>query len=215
MALPQPFGIVPTGQPCITNPTSAHSETQYLYTLPLGQFKHIVVFLLPGITLPPNTAAAVYLAYPQSATSNPEYKFLGGIGLGKESAIFKLNSEEASPQGSQMGLGISIESAESISAQMAALAARPPVPTITTSSPNTSQALTKPQDEKARTVMLAQRIIKNAFNFLASFSGNVPVPGGMGMQGVEVVPLKAFEDWWKKFEVRVRNDPGFLEKDGD
>ena len=60
----------------------------------------------------------------------------------------------------------------------------------------------------AGTLVLAQRIIKNAFNFLASFSGNVA-------GGVEVVPLKAFEEWWKKFEARVKNDPGFLERDGD
>lgn len=38
--------------------------------------------------------------------------------------------------------------------------------------------------------------------------------GGNG-KGVEVVPLKAFEEWWRKFEGRVRNDPGFLERDGD
>jgi hypothetical protein len=67
---------------------------------------------------------------------------------------------------------------------------------------------TKPPN-KPDTLLLAQRIIKNAFNFLASFSGNVN-------GGVEVVPLKAFEEWWKKFEGRVRSDPGFLERsDGD
>jgi protein Hikeshi len=57
------------------------------------------------------------------------------------------------------------------------------------------------------TKLLAQRIIKNAFNFLASFAG--------GSGGQEVVPLKSFQDWWTKFERRVENDPGFLERDGD
>lgn len=55
------------------------------------------------------------------------------------------------------------------------------------------------------TKILAQRIIKNAFNFLASFAG--------GQGGQEVVPLKSFEEWWKKFERRVENEPGFLERD--
>jgi len=54
-------------------------------------------------------------------------------------------------------------------------------------------------------VALAQRIIRNAFNFLASFSGTAGT--------VEVVPLKAFEDWWRKFESRIRSDPGFLERE--
>lgn len=63
-------------------------------------------------------------------------------------------------------------------------------------------------NKKPDTLVLAQRIIKNAFNFLASFSGDLE-------GGIEVVPLKAFEEWWRKFEGRVRNDPGFLERDGD
>lgn len=61
------------------------------------------------------------------------------------------------------------------------------------------------QQQQPSTLMLAQRIIKNAFNFLSSFSGQAGQ--------VEVVPLRAFEDWWKKFESRVRTDPGFLERD--
>jgi len=57
------------------------------------------------------------------------------------------------------------------------------------------------------TLVLAQRIIKNAFNFLASFSGTT------GAGGVEVVPLRAFEEWWKRFEARISADPGFLERE--
>lgn len=110
--------------------------------------------------------------------------------------------------GGEITLGISLESAESVSSQMAALQSSHP----STSDPNSSQALVivgRGAEKKVDTVVLAQRIIKNAFNFLASFSGNV------GGSGVEVVPLKAFEEWWRKFEGRVRGDPGFLERDGD
>jgi len=31
--------------------------------------------------------------------------------------------------------------------------------------------------------------------------------------GDEKVPLKSFEEWWKKFERRVEADPGFLERE--
>ena len=55
------------------------------------------------------------------------------------------------------------------------------------------------------TLVLAQRIIQNAFNFLASFSGQAGE--------VEVVPLRAFEEWWRKFESRLRSDPTFLERE--
>lgn len=58
------------------------------------------------------------------------------------------------------------------------------------------------------TKVLAQRIIGNAFNFLASFAAADP-----RMQGQEVVPLRSFRDWWSKFERRIDADPGFLERD--
>ncbi|CZT46652.1 related to DUF775 domain protein [Rhynchosporium secalis] len=229
--LPQLFGVIPTGAPCITTPTSVPSQTSFVYTLPrIGKgFSHIVVFLLPGITLPPDTAAAVYISLP-SQNAEPAFKFLGGIGLGKESAVFKLSglgSGSSTPSNSTGGiaevdmdaddmssigsgngegtitLGISLEPASAVSAQIASLRS------TTTISNSQALVLSSPAARKTPdTLVLAQRIIKNAFNFLASFSGNVN-------GGVEVVPLKAFEEWWRKFEGRVRNDPGFLERDDD
>jgi hypothetical protein len=197
-------------------------------------FSHITVFLLPGITLPPNTAAAVYISLPPAALQQqqdgsqqqPNFKFLGGIGEGKESAVFKVSgllatggggggeidmdapepSVQASSTLSSLTLGISLESASSVSSQMAVLQSQ------SSKNTSTSLVLSRPPNPQGKpdTLVLAQRIIKNAFNFLASFSGNVN-------GGVEVVPLKAFEEWWRKFEGRVRSDPGFLERatDGD
>ncbi|TAQ85439.1 hypothetical protein B7494_g6225 [Chlorociboria aeruginascens] len=216
---PQLFGIVPTGHPPIIQPTSVPSQTSFIYTIsrtPARSFSHLVVFLLPGVSLPPNTAAAVYLALPSS-----QFKFLGGIGPGKESAVFKINGllgnaaagnsswevDMDAPEGisptmtSDITLGISIEAADAVAAQMAA------VPSPMSAVDHSSAMVLAPR-ATGGTLVLAQRIIKNAFNFLASFSGNVN-------GGVEVVPLKAFEEWWKKFEGKIKVDPGFLEKDGD
>lgn len=114
--------------------------------------------------------------------------------------------------GGDITLGISLEPSDSVTAQIASLHQQ-----STTTSSNQSNSSTSAlipinrrgvTGSKMDTVVLAQRIIKNAFNFLASFSGNLD-------GGVEVVPLKAFEEWWRKFEGRVRADPGFLERDGD
>ena len=108
----------------------------------------------------------------------------------------------------EVTLGISIEPAASIAAQMAELEAQK-------GGQNAEQALVLRNGKAGGnaegnmdTTQLAQRIIKNAFNFLASFSGNLA-------NGVEVVPLKAFEEWWRKFEGRIKADPGFLERQGD
>lgn len=231
------FGVIPTGNSAIIAPTSAPSPTSFTYALPSSPFSHIVVFLLPGISLPTNTAASVYIAIinPAGAATPNDYKFLGGIGPGKESAIFKINNNgnggfsngagnggevdmdmngfgTAINGGKQIILGISVESADEVSSKMAALQ------TSNNSSPtdpSTALVLTNKRSTPISTVVLAQRIIKNAFNFLASFAGNVPIPGGSGTAGVEVVPLKSFQDWWTKFENKIKNDPGFLERDVD
>ncbi|EHK46247.1 uncharacterized protein TrAtP1_005846 [Trichoderma atroviride] len=198
------FGIVPAGQPLITDPTSAPSPTSFLYALPPTKpFSHIVVFLLPNVVLPENSAAAIYLTTVRDVTaasqanSTPDFRFLGGIGPGKESAMFKIGADAS---GSGYMIGVSIESAESVGTRLQELAASKASSSSTSGSGGASSTTT---------AVLAQRIIQNAFNFLTSFSGTA------GPGGVEVVPLKAFEDWWRKFESRVRSDPSFLERQAD
>ncbi|KAK7748903.1 hypothetical protein SLS53_000928 [Cytospora paraplurivora] len=205
------FGLVPAGLPVITQPTETLSQTSLVYAVPTGPkpFSHVVIFLLPGVVLPDNTAAAIYLVTPPNRAQGqevPNSRFLGGVGPGKESAIFKLGSEGQAP-GQQVILGISIEDAGSVAQRIEALQAAKS--SSSSSGGDGSLALVpagrQQQQQQPSTLVLAQRIIKNAFNFLSSFSGQAGQ--------VEVVPLRAFEDWWKKFESRVRSDPGFLERD--
>ncbi|KAK4215671.1 DUF775 domain-containing protein [Rhypophila decipiens] len=187
------FGIVPAGQPVIVTPTETPTPTSFLFGISgLKTFSHIVVFLLPGVVLPEGTAAAIYLVTPIPGQAEPKLKFLGGIGPGKESAIFKI-SGAGSGENVPAAVGVSVEPAESVAARMRAENAGALVP------------VNNRQQQGPSTLVLAQRIIQNAFNFLASFSGTAGQ--------TEVVPLKAFEEWWRKFESRVRSDPGFLERD--
>jgi hypothetical protein len=204
-----PFGIIPTGCPVITEPASTPSPTSFLYTLPNSKpFSHVVVFLLPGVVLPQDTAAAIYLTTLREATAAassgraPSFRFLGAIGPGKESSVFKIkgssdgtgDSTDGAPGiGTDLVIGVSVEPASSVASRLAEM----PGPKL----PVSSSSSTPP-------AVLAQRIIQSAFNFLASFSGTA------GPDQVEVVPLKAFEDWWRKYESRLRTDPGFLEREG-
>ena len=203
------FSVILPGRPCLTNLVTV-SPNQFAFSFPSSpHFSHIVVFVIPGNALPPDTAAAVYIQLP----GQPGFKLLGAIGNEKQSAIFRVNlpgstaaesgevdmaidgsthSVNGSSPGGDVNLGISVESAANIQLQLASLQAEPSM----------SNALVR---RPPSTKMLAQRIIKNAFNFLASFAGG---PGGQ-----EVVPLKSFQDWWTKFERRIENDPGFLERD--
>ncbi|KAI4239004.1 MAG: hypothetical protein LQ349_000685 [Xanthoria aureola] len=231
MAQVPPFGVILPSRPVITNPVTI-SPTQYAFTIPSAPpFSHVVVFLVPGNVLPPATLAAVYIQFPGP---NPEFKLLGAIGNDKQTAIFKINNgtgsahtntgvsaaeienemtddtdgqiqsaDGATASDSSIAIGIAVESAASIEAQLASLKS-PSAMVLGTKGPS-STATASPVPTK----ILAQRIIKNAFNFLASFAGQTTVGGE------EMVPLRSFRGWWEKFERRVENDPGFLERDAD
>lgn len=215
------FGLIISGRPVNASPQQL-SETQYAFNIPpTPVFHYIVVFILPGAQLPPDTAATVYVQIPPSQ----EFKLLGGIGPGKESAIFKVSGikdgaapgtrgaieadgdmmtddPSAAPTGTSAAtgdivVGISIEPAAQVEQQLVNLKSGQQ------QQPAQNSALVRLNSNtggRASTKVLAQRIISNAFNFLASF-------------GSETVPLKAFEEWWRKFEKKVELDPSFLERE--
>lgn len=156
---------------------------------------------------------------------SPEFKLLGGIANEKPTAIFKVNNkaigiygmnndddamvdESAAPPLSNgvarnVMLGISVEPAAQVAANIAQMKAQ-----AAQSSSGLELVRRPPGNSPVSTKALAQKIIENAFNFLASFAGNGP-------GGNEVVPLKAFQDWWSKFEKRIERDPGFLERNDE
>jgi len=223
MASTPPFGLVLPSRPVLVNPTVI-SPTQYAFAFPsVPAFTHIVVFLLPGNTLPEHTLAGVYVQFPGST---PDFKLLGAIGTDKQSAILRITNNgtdtpgkaaagepsqvngmteeamsdvEGTATAGEVTVGISIEPAGTIMAQLEAPQASNPTAMVVSRAHQ--QGFNPPS-----TKLLAQRIIKNAFNFLASFAGT------SGVGGQEVVPLRSFQDWWSKFERRIENDPGFLER---
>ncbi|KAG7287800.1 hypothetical protein NEMBOFW57_007315 [Staphylotrichum longicolle] len=218
------FGLVPAGQPMLITPPRPLAH-HLLYAPPLGAGLQA---LLAHRRLPaarrhpaPATAAAIYLLTPPTspAQTEPNSRFLGGIGPGKESAIFKLSPSPSSGFGSAAGgagagaqgnvvIGVSVEPADAVAAQIAQLPSSSPSSSASSTAlvpASASSGSGQGQGQQPSTLVLAQRIIKNAFNFLSGFSGTAGQ--------VEVVPLKAFEEWWRKFEGRVRSDPGFLERD--
>jgi protein Hikeshi len=211
------FGILISGRP-VQTAAETLSPTQLAFRLPASPpFNHLAVFLLPEATLPAGSAAAVYLQAPPSAA----FALLGALSADKPSAIFRValgdraaaaaaaqRAEDAdamldvgpAPAAPASGggaapadltIGISLEPVEQVDRALAELRASRggELVHVGASAPS---ALTKK--------VLAQRIIGNAFDFLASF-------------GSDVVPLKAFEEWWKKFERKIEADPTFLERE--
>jgi hypothetical protein len=205
-----PVGVIVSGRPVLTN-ANVVSQTQFAFQIPSQpSFAHIVVFLLPGIALPDGTAAAVYAQLPGAT----QFKLLGAIANEKPSAIFKVREKAGGPAGGGLGdedvmvdegqsgamlaLGISIEPAQQVAAaleeQKAQAAAAAAAPSIT------GNEIVLRGQNTVTTKVLAQRIIKNCYDFLTSW--------GSG----DTVPLKAFQAWWTKFENKIERDPGFLER---
>ncbi|RPB19563.1 DUF775-domain-containing protein [Terfezia boudieri ATCC MYA-4762] len=233
------FGCIAAGRPVQTN-LNVLSPTQYSILLPASPaqpLNHLVVFLLPNASLPPDTAASVYI---QLSPTQP-FILLGAIGNEKPSAIFRVKGLSSAAGGDVDADDMTDESASGIGVGGGASAGSSSETTATTvtlgiaieplssvlaslsSLPSTIQFAQTPRTatpapgqlvlatSKPPTVLsLAGRIIKNAFNYLSSFAVKADIPG----QGVmDVVPLKAFQDWWVKFEKKVEFDPGFLERD--
>ncbi|KAL5118107.1 hypothetical protein ACEQ8H_003942 [Pleosporales sp. CAS-2024a] len=205
-----PIGVIISGRPVLTEALVV-SETQFAFEIAAQpSFAHIVVFLLPGISLPANTAAAVYAQLPGAV----QFKLLGAIANEKPSAIFKVADKAGGPAGGGLdnedvmvdegansnshgvlALGISIEPAEQVAAALAQQKAQ-----SMASASTTGTELVLRGRNTVTTKVLAQRIIKNCYDFLTSW--------GSG----DTVPLRAFQAWWTKFETKMERDPGFLER---
>ena len=232
MAAPPVVLVVPP-RPAITNPTTI-SPTQFAFTIPADPNpSSITLFLTPNTTLPLDILGGIYIQLPWTP-AGASFQLLGALSNEAPSATFALPEREKSssangidgtteedtmtdagpttPADQNTGtitIGISLEPAATLLPQLSTL------PSQQLSS-RSSLALTRPTPDQTSTVrnpeatkILAQKIIGNAFNFLASFSGTA------GPGGEEVVPLKSFRDWWTKFEKKVVMDPGFLEREVD
>lgn len=97
-----------------------------------------------------------------------------------------------------LALGISVEPQAQVAAALEQKKAQDAASTRTSAA--TGNELVLRGQNTVTQKVLAQRIIKNCYDFLTSW--------GSG----DTVPLKAFQAWWTKFEGKIERDPGFLER---
>ncbi|KAK9472361.1 uncharacterized protein V1510DRAFT_417300 [Dipodascopsis tothii] len=195
------FGAICAGRPVQTNVQQVDGDKYVLEIEDGARVNHIVVFLLPGAAMDPSVAATVYFQWP-----GRPFKLLGAISNNKPSAIFRVNQAPAggSADADEMiddaappvtiSLGISLEPAAAVEAQLAQLQA-----------PSTALVrAARPAPDPNSTAALAGKIMNHAFNFLSGFA----TPDGM-------ISLKAFGDWWSKFQGKLAVDPQFLDRISD
>ncbi|KAI5957167.1 hypothetical protein KGF54_000095 [Candida jiufengensis] len=206
------FGAICSGRPMIL--AEQVDQTKFVINIHnASNISYITIFILPNSQFVDiNFTALIYFQLPQQQQQQqPEFKLLGGINPAKPSAIYKVNNltNTTSTQNSDnidldmndhgpidlndsvsINIGISIEptpQAEQLIAQ--------------SKTPSTSLVPTKQPQPKSPndTAVLANKIVGNAYNYLASFIDN---------QGK--VPIKAFDNWWDKFKTKLQNNPNFL-----
>ncbi|TBU41389.1 DUF775-domain-containing protein [Dichomitus squalens] len=198
------FGCLVAGRPLQTN-LQQIDDTHAIFELPAaGSINHICVFLLGTVPFPDGYGATVHFFWPGKG-----FQLLGMLSNEKPSAIFRLRgtysaqsttahavftgaAPDTSPTSVTAVLGLSVEPLPQIAQEVAAL---PSAVARTTNSP------------AADATLMAERIVKNLFNFVTSFLG------GAGAMGPEVmIPLGMVAKWYENFLTKVRNTGvGFLE----
>lgn len=201
-------------------------ETHALFQIPAAeQVNHVCVFLLGTVPFPDGFGATVHFFWPGKGS-----QVLGMLSNDKPSAIFRLRSAFSSTSAPPSGistpsaftsatlssapgqvtaiLGLALEPLEAIAAQLASIpqAQTQNAMNITpTSTPSSSLApIVKPADPS----VLAEKIAKHLFNYIAGF-----VPAGTNVGPDSTVSMGVIARWYESFIGKVRaGGVGFLER---
>ncbi|KAF5372602.1 hypothetical protein D9758_005223 [Tetrapyrgos nigripes] len=200
------FGCLVAGRLLQTNLQQV-DETHALFELPnASTINHVCVFLIGTMPFPQGYGATVHFHWPGKG-----FQLLGMLSNDKPSAIFRLRgsytssttydafgngqtTEASLPTDITAILGLSVEPLDQIAAQIATL-------------PASVSKLN--QDPSRDTTVLAEKIVKNLFNYLAGFTG-----GGGPMSPDVPVPMGLIVKWYEGFMTKIKNSGiAFLERD--
>ncbi|KAG7095563.1 hypothetical protein E1B28_006299 [Marasmius oreades] len=200
------FGCCVAGRLFQTNLQQV-DETHALFELPdASTINHVCVFLLGTTPFPDGYGATVHFHWPGKG-----FQLLGMLSNEKPSAIFRLrgtfssstsysafDSMDTSTQDSSMSpsvtamLGISIETLQQIQPQMDALQS---VTTVAKPSPASNP------------ILLAEKIVRHLFNYVAGFSGGLP-------GSKTSVSMSVIAKWYENFTTKIKTTGiGFLERE--
>ncbi|KAI8325409.1 DUF775-domain-containing protein [Martensiomyces pterosporus] len=193
------FGCIVAGRLVQTNLRQV-DVNKYVFELPDAHaINHIVVFLLGTVPFEPGYAATVHLQWP-----NKSWQLLGMLSNDKPSSIFRLKStlspdEAANMPGTSAELGISIEPVQAVEQAIMQLHHQQQQPGggIGASAPN---------------ALFAERTLQGLFDYAMSFATRADASMGVLGSGasVQVLPVKAFEDWYNSFLRKLQRDPSLV-----
>lgn len=201
------FGYIVAGRLVQTNLQQV-DVNKYVFELPdAHNINHLVVFLLGTIPFEPGYAATVHLLWP-----NKSWQMLGVLTNDKPSSIFRLKSAISSTEAANMPstnaeLGISVEPIQEVERQYRQMRQQ-------SSSGDDSGALVPsaiaPSLQNAK--QFAEKTLQSLYDYALSYATKLDAT--MGMAGsnasVQVLPVKAFEEWYQNFLRKVQRDPSHV-----
>jgi len=199
------FGCCVAGRPLQTNMQQI-DETHALFELPsASSINHICVFLLGTIPFPEGYGATVHFYWPGKG-----FQLLGMLSNDKPSAIFRLRGtfSAQSSHDTLFSPDAMSDAPDAPAADVTAVLgiAIEPLASIATALPSTVAKQSQSGSPQADATLLAERIVKHLFNYIAGFVG------GTGLSPESLVPMSVVARWYEVFIGKVRNGGiGFLE----
>ncbi|GMK58146.1 hypothetical protein CspeluHIS016_0501780 [Cutaneotrichosporon spelunceum] len=190
------FGAIVAGRLVQTN-LQHIDDTHFVFTLERPyEINHLTVFLTGEMPFPEGYGATVHFAWPGG-----EYFLLGTLTNARPSAIYKVRGH--------LPPGVAPGAVANAPAQLGIEVA--PLGAVDTAA-QVSAVQTGKGREVAQRVdvsLVAQKIVKNLFNYLHSFGGDVK------LTSETPIPLSVFQRWYDNFNRKITNDSGaaFLDRE--
>ncbi|TMS37803.1 hypothetical protein L596_004662 [Steinernema carpocapsae] len=194
------FGVIAAGRALQTDCVRV-SETEFLFELPQAStINHIAVFLTGAIPLP---AEIVYARWPQldGGVGHGDWHFLGGLSANKPSAMFRfgqVNHQSAAAGHSMFAAGNATAGSVLLGIHVGPIAEL---------EQKVAELDTAPKKESTMS-QFTTKMLTNLVNHVQSYAVAMPNPQ-MPSQSVEVVPLRVVQDWFNRFQQRLRLNPDF------
>jgi protein Hikeshi len=157
----------------------------------------------PSSAWPPGYSAAIYLQFKEDLTG--EWRYLGAIGEGKESAFFKVQVPESIANRFEIlsaSIGISILPTMNLPGPSSSLI----VPRSLASS---SSSVTATIASAKESLTVAKKLLDNFINYALSYSRTFTVDSG----NESYIPAKIITDWYNNTVRKAQMDPiGFYNK---
>ena len=213
----QLFGLIIPGKEVITSFTQADpSGTKYTLTIPfpvqlnskesvITSISELVFFLLPNITLPPNSGVMIYWSAAaaettdhKKPTSSSSFELLGALTPTQTSTILRTGWSTNEPL---QNLLISLSSRPNSYVSITFGISIEPLDNVS----NVQQPIVEKNMNQHKNI--AHKIALDLFNYLQSFDDTQ-----QNANGWMNVPTNIFDRWFKRFEMKIGRDPNFFMK---